>query len=147
MDCSGFAEEILECLEMRAEPVSPLREHLQECAACKQFSELQHKLESALEAEFSLPPLSPDFRGELRRQIRSQSRSQWREVLPDAMNVAGLLAVSAVAARYLRDISFLMSNISVSTPPAILGASVAITVLATCVISLAFLFRLSENAR
>lgn len=97
MQCRRFEDLILEYCEdaLSAEDRGRVETHLQECAECRAFFEIQREVETALPGAIGRPELSPEFRQRLKRRVQCENGTRW-SWLPQALDAFGYSALAAI---------------------------------------------------
>ena len=101
MTCKAAQEMIVES----EQPSVELSSHLAGCAGCREFFALQRSLDEQLEAEFTPPPLSVDFRAGVRTLVSAEKRKQRRDALAPLIAPLAGLTTTGVCALAVPEIS------------------------------------------
>lgn len=94
MDCNGAQDLALDEIDGRLEPSQrpELLRHLAGCEACREFANLQRRLDAELRTSLATPPLDGHFRPALGRRLRGEP---WPDWLPDLAYLLGAALATA----------------------------------------------------
>ena len=97
MPCRRFEDLILEYCEdtISAEDRGRVETHLQECAECRAFFEIQREVETALPEAIGKPALSAGFSQRVMRRVEWEREGRW-DWVPDILDVFGYSALAAI---------------------------------------------------
>ena len=101
MNCETAKEQILELLAetpLQGARSPELEAHVVSCEACREFSEIQLRMDVQLGQVIAMPSLSSAFRASLAKRIRREPLSVWSTSLPDVAHFVGCLAATALSA-------------------------------------------------
>ena len=103
MQCRRFEDLILEYCEdaLSAEERGSVETHLEECAECRAFFEIQREVEAALPAAIGSPEPSPEFRQRLMRRVQCESEPR-SSLVPQALDAFGYCALAAIGGAVVR---------------------------------------------
>ncbi len=97
MQCRRFEDLILEYCEdaISTEDRGRVESHLEDCAECRAFLEIQRQVEAALPGAVGKSEPSPEFRQRLMRRLEWE-KEESRNWVPQALDLLGYCAVAAI---------------------------------------------------
>jgi anti-sigma factor RsiW len=97
MQCRRFEELILEYCEnaLPAEDRGRVEAHVEECAECRAFFEIQREVETALPEAIGKPALSAGFSQRVMRRVEWEREGRW-DWVPGVLDVFGYSALAAI---------------------------------------------------